>query len=244
MRRQPAVSLALAAALATALAPAALAQDGPADPDHPVWKVVTPIESVGGQTYQEWIHDYGEWLLWERTSENPPPDVLEDCDGGQPGGDVFFVPHTRTGVTSEYACTVGADQHLLLLLGGWIDWVDDGQTKEQALDEFYDPRYQSHGFEFTLDGVTVPVGNHMYFPPDFYSVDIPEDSFFGLPAGPRDVFLAATFVMLEPLEPGEHTLTMKNTNFDPGLNDGERQIADAVSNLTLTVEEPTAAAAS
>jgi hypothetical protein len=219
------------------VAPTALAQGEPADADHPVWKIVPPNESVGGQTNAEWARDYTQWLLWDRTPENPPPDATLDCQGGQPGGDVFFVPHTPIGTTTEYACTVGADQHLLLFLGGWIDWADDGQTGEQVLDEFYDPRYQSHGFEFTLDGVTVPVGSHMGLPPDLYPVDFAEDNLFGLSAGPRDVLLAGiTVAMLEPLEPGEHAMTVKNTNFDPGHNDGDSQLADAVSNITLTVE--------
>jgi hypothetical protein len=82
-------------------------------------------------------------------------------------------------------------------------------------------------------------------PPDLYSVDFAEDNLFGLSAGPRDVLLASlTVAMLEPLEPGEHALTVKNTNFDPGLNDGGSQFADAVSILTRTVEEPTTAFAS
>ncbi len=245
MRRQQAASLAFAAALATTVAPSTLAQGEPADADHPVWKIVPPNKSVGGQTYEEWARDYADWLLWTRTPENPPPAATLDCQGGQHGGDVFFVPHTMIGTTTEYACTVGADQHLLLFLGGWIDWADDGQTGEQMLDEFYDPHYQFHDFEFTLDGVTVPVGSHLTLQPDLYSVDFAEDNLFGLPAGPRDVLLAAlTVAMLEPLEPGGHELTVKNTNFDPGLNDGDSQFADAVSIVTLTVEEPTTASAS
>ena len=63
MHRRLAASLALAAALATT--PATLAQSGPVDPDHPVWSLVKPNETVGGQTYQEWINDYDEWFLWE-----------------------------------------------------------------------------------------------------------------------------------------------------------------------------------
>ena len=245
MRRPQAASLALAAALATAFAPAALAQGEPAGPDHPVWKMVQPNESVGGKTYAEWARTYTSWLLWERTPENPPPDATQDCEGGQPGGDVFFVPHTMIGTTSEYACTVRADQHLMLFLGGWIDWADDGQASEQMLDEFYDPHYQFHGFEFTLDGVTVPVGSHLTLPPDLYSVDFAEDNLFGLPAGPRDVLLAGlTAVILQPLESGQHELTVKNTNFDPGLADGDQQFADAVSIVTLNVEGPATAAVS
>ncbi len=237
MRRQLAASLALAAALATTFATTTLAQTGPADPDHPVWKLVQRNESVGGQSYQEWINDYGEWFLFERSPENPPPAAMDDCDRDQPGGDVFFVPHTMIGTTTDYTCTVGADQHLLLFLGGFVDWVDDGETREQALDALYAMQLQYYNFEYTLDGVTVPVGSFLSFQPDFYSFDFAEDNFFELPAGPRDVYLTGAFAMLEPLEPGEHALTVKNTNFDPSLEDPDvLQIDDAVSNLTLTVE--------
>ena len=77
----------------------------------------------------------------------------------------------------------------------------------------------------------------MTLPTDLYSVDFAEDNLFGLTAGPRDVLLAGIVtVLLEPLEPGVHELTVKNTNFDPSLSDGDMQLADAVSNVTLTVE--------
>ena len=154
------------------------------------------------------------------------------------------MPHSQIGATTDYACTVGADQHLLLFLGGWIEWVEDGETQEQELDALYDLQLQFHDFEFTLDGVTVPVGSFLSFPPEFYEFDFAEDNLFGLSAGPRDVYLTGSFAMLEPLEPGEHMLTMKNTMFDPNPVDGGLQVADAVSNLTLTVEEPTTASAS
>ena len=234
MRKRFALSVAAIAALSMVGAPAVFAQDDieVGNPDHLAYSVIERGAEVGGRSYQDWINDYGEWFLWSRTPDNPPPDVLADCDGGQPGGDVFFIPSTQIGHTTEYECAVRSDQHLLLWIGGTVGWVDDGQTQEERLAQLYSGFTHNHGFEFTLDGRTLPVGGHLGFEPDFYSVELGEDNLFGLPAGPRDVFMVGYFALLEPLEAGEHSLTVKSSLLDP-----ERGTVDTVATATLDVAD-------
>ena len=208
---------ALVLALSAVGGPVAMAQDGAdvGDPDHLAYRVIERGADVGGRSYQDWINDYGEWFIWSRSPESPPPDAMGDCDFGQPGGDVFFIPSTQIGQTTEYECTVGSDQHLLLWIGGRLGWVEDGQTQADRLAQLYTGYNHTHGFEFTLDGETLPVGGHLGFEPDFYSVELAEDNLFGLPAGPRDVFMVGSFAMLAPLEAGQYSLTVKSSELDP-----------------------------
>lgn len=223
----------LASTLAIVGASAALAQDGTdvGNPDHLAYRVLARNAEVGGRPYQDWINDYGEWFIWSRTSDNPPPDVMADCDGGQPGGDVFFIPSTQIGQTTEYQCTVSPDQYLLLWLGGTLGVVEDGQTQEDRLEQLYADQVQhNYGFEFTLDGQTLPVGGHLSFEPDFYTVELAEDNVFGMPGGNREVFMVGYFALLEPLEAGQHSLTVRSSVLHP-----ERGTGDTVAIADLDV---------
>ncbi len=235
MRNRYTLSLALAASLAVVGAPATLAQDGTdvGNPDQLAYKVIERSKDIAGRSYQDWINDYGTWFIWDRSPDNLPPDAMQDCDGGQPGGDVFFIPSTQIGQTTEYGCDVRSDQHLLLWLGGTLGWVDDGQTQDERLADLYTGFSHWHGFEFTLDGETLPAGGHLVFEPDFYTVELADDNLFGLPPGPRDVFMVGAFVMLEPLDAGQHTVTAKGSLFDPELG-----TADTVAIATLNVTDP------
>ena len=112
-----------------------------------------------------------------------------------------------------------------------MGWVEDGETTESTTDQLFSGRDHSYGFEYTVNGVTRPAGAHTVYHPSFYSVDFAEDNLFGLPAGPRDVTMVGSFVMLEPFEAGEHQLMVANELYSP---DGGHAHAYAISRLTVT----------
>lgn len=237
MSHRTLLSVTLSATILGASAPAALAQD--TDGPHIATTVVARDAEIGGEPYEHWIRAYGRWFFWDRTTEDPPPDATQDCDGGQPGGPVFFIPHTQIGKTTSYACSARSDQHVLLWLGGTLGWVEDGQTAADRLAQHYGRPSHLHGFEFTVDGQTVPAGDQTIFQPALHTVELAEDNVFGLTAGPRDVFVNGSFVMLEPLSPGEHEITVRNRIFDP-----EHGTADAIAISRVTVTDATARGAS
>ena len=237
MKKRFAMSAALVAALSLVGVPAAFAQDegtdvgNPAEPPDPATLVIERSAEVAGQTYQDWINEYGKWFFWERTPDNPPPDAMKDCNGGQPMGDVFFIPHTQFGNIDSFDCELRSDQHVLLWLGGGMGFVEDGDTVEATTQQFFSGQEHSYGFEYSVNGVSRPAGAHTVFHPAFYTVDLAEDNLFGLPAGPREVTLVGSFVMLEPFEAGEHQVMVANRTYHPELGDAR---AYAISNLTVT----------
>lgn len=228
------MGLALAGALTVGGGTAVAEQEnGRPLPLHPAWYVVPRGTDIAGRPYQEWINEYGEWFFWERTTDVPPPDEHADCDGGQPGGPVFFMPHTKLGEETEFTCTARSDQYLLLWLGGDTGIVEheEGETPESVTLELDGRVAHSYGFSFSVDGVTTPAGGHTIHRPSFYTVDLPEDNYFDLPAGPREVTLVGSFVILEPFPPGTYEIIVQNTAFHP--SDGEAT-ATAISTLRVT----------
>ena len=234
MKFRMAMGVMLSAAMAAGGTSAALAQDEGTDvgnPDDPALKVIPRSADVAGQSYQDWIEEYGKWFFWERTLDNPPPDAIQDCNGGQPMGEVFFIPHTQFGNVTEFDCELRSDQHVLLWLGGSMDIVGPGESVDDAMQRYGVIPDHSHGFEFTIDGVTRPAGFHTIYHPSFYTVDLAEDNLFELPAGPREVSLFGSFVMLEPFEPGQHEVVVENHLYSAEV--GEMS-ARAISSLTVT----------
>ena len=238
MKPRPILTAALTAAILALGAPAASLAHHDADA-HIASTVVPRDAEIAGESYEHWIREYGDWFFWDRTMENPPPDAMSDCNGGQPGGPVFFIPHTQFGNTTSYSCEARADQYVLLWLGGTLGWVEDGQTSAEALTAHYGGPAHIHGFEFTVNGETVPAGDQTIFQPVLYTAELAPDNVFGQPGGPREVFVTGSFVMLEPLAPGVHEITVQNSIFEPG-----RGIADAVAISELTVTDATATAGS
>ena len=97
----------MATSLSLAGTTAVVAQEGtdvgnPAGPPDPATLVVERSADVAGKSQQEWVNEFGRWFFWSRTPDNPPPDAIRDCNGGQPMGDVFFIPHTQFGNITEF----------------------------------------------------------------------------------------------------------------------------------------------
>ncbi len=215
-RRMTTVAMASALALATASAVTAQDELPPAVYDsHPMDEIVSRTTEVEGRSYQDWINEYGSWFFYDTTPDTHPG-RNKDCNLGQPGGAVFFLPHAMFGEVAHYQCTIGSDQHILMWLGGGPGFViGDGATRDSALEDWYRHPESSYGFEFVLDGARTPIGDAFAFHPEFVTVDLAEDNFFGLPPGPRDTFIAGTFVMIEPLEVGDHRMSTANKVFSP-----------------------------
>lgn len=228
------LGLAIAAALTIVGGTAVAEQEnGRPLPLHPAWYVVPRGADIAGQPYQHWVDEYGKWFFWKRTTDDPPPDANADCDGGQPGGPVFFIPHTQFGQETEFECTARSDQHVFLWLGGDIGIVnhEEGGTPESVTLDLDGRFAHSHGFLFSVDGKSTPAGGHTIYRPSFYDVDLPEDNIFGLPAGEREVTMVGSFVMLEPFPPGTYEIIVQNSLFHPA--DGEAT-ATAISTVRVT----------
>jgi hypothetical protein len=195
--------------------------------------IVEPGKEFKGKSYNELVSDWNNWLVKEPIATNPAfdPDG-RFCDRNQEGI-VWFLASTFVGV-ADRTCDVPADKAIFISLGGvFISFSPDfpvardpclslETTLERVRcdvnnDVQLAPRIS---FKASIDGV--PVKDLFAFraqsPPGGFTLRIPEGSLFtefGFSPGDRFPAVAdGYFLLLKPLKPGEHTLSVSMTNLD------------------------------
>ena len=234
------ISLAMAAAL---LATPVLAQDEspgaaatasvtPAEPGSAA-TVVPPGGSPLGMSYADWGAAWWQWLMTVPPIEDP---AVADCQAGQ-GGEVFFIPHVPPDFSVTVDCAVDAGQWILASAGGtiWDNSDGSGATPEEllAMVEADVPIFSEPGI--SIDGEDVAdVASYWVVNPGF-TIEYAEDNVYQLPAGSWDAAMGGWFVMILPLEPGSHTIVVRDLIDVPDDDQGPL-LAELTTNVTVEPE--------
>jgi hypothetical protein len=192
--------------------------------------VVPPGGEALGRTYVDWGADWWQWLMTVPPIEDP---AVADCQAGQ-GGEVFFIPHVPPDFTVAVDCTVGADQWILASAGGtiWDNSDGSGNTPEDlvAMVEADVPIFSEPAV--SIDGVDVAdMASYWVVNPGF-TIEYAEDNVYELPAGSWDAAMGGWFVMIPPLEPGAHTIVVRDMIDVPDDDQGPL-LAELTTNLTV-----------
>jgi len=261
MNKRFTLGVALVATLSILGTSAVLAQEEDANPF-----VLTPLSAsdfgvlpntaeVEGQPITSWIEKYDDWF--QQTPGNEHYAATGDCQGGQ-GGPVFFLANVPFGTTQIFDCTIEIGQNILVSPGFGFGFGDEPEdTLEEAYDIGLDNAMMLFNPKLIIDGQPVPVGGSTWFDRKSYTMDLVEGNLFGAPAGTYNAASNGWYMMLEPLEPGQHTIIMSDEFLRPVISTedvdaetnvvvddprgvGETITATAVFNIT--VPEPEAAA--
>jgi len=201
-----------APAEAEAEAPAA-EEEGPLFPSMEHFGAINAAEPVAGRTLEEWARDMVLWM-------NAPIDqnALEtgDCTVGQ-GEEVFFLQNTWLGQSIVMECTIPAGAHILAFPGGGFGFNTEPDETPEGLAAF--GRQMGQFFndpEIIVNGTSVPVGPSAWIDTEPFEYDVPENNIFGgYPAGPVTAHYGGWWVMLEPLEVGEHVIILADDSISP-----------------------------
>ena len=199
-------------------------------------RIVQPGQQLFGKSYNQLIEKWTNWFVTEPIATHPAfdPDG-RFCDRNQEG-DVWFLAGTYGGVIDR-TCEVPAGKALFLPLGGvFVSFApefpveDDpclqmGSTLEKLRCDVNNdiPTAPSTRYQVTLDGVPVEdlFAYRTQSLPGGFTLRVPNPSFItdlGLPAGNRFPAVAdGHFLLLKPLKPGEHTLTLRMINPDQSV---------------------------
>lgn len=238
--------VAIALIVALALSPAAVGQEDSSaetapvevddyrfrDTDPASFGVVAPSREPLKVAYEDWARSWFDWFLLSPVEQNPI--AQGGCDLGDQG-DVFFLPAAPPGTTVAIACTVRDDQYILVSPGGVIAWAvghDKPRKKVQA--ESVDASTVVFDPTLAVDGATIPVGGSYWIRIDAYESTAADGNVLDIPAGPFFVAGSGWWLMLEPLEAGEHTIFSGNSRYGPG-----GKIETSRQTVTVTVVEPT-----
>ena len=194
--------------------------------------IVEPGQQFLGKSYNELVSEWTNWLIAEPVATNPAfdPDG-RFCDRNQEGKG-WFLASTFEGV-ADRTCEVPAGKAIFVSLGGvFISFAPEfPQSGDPCLRMATDlervrcdvnddvPVAPNISFKAILDGV--PVEDLFSFrvqsQPGGFTLRIPDPSLFTelarLPPGDR--FPAVSdgyFLLLRPLKPGKHTLSLTMTN--------------------------------
>jgi hypothetical protein len=177
-----------------------------------------------GSSYKRYSIAFWKWLASIPADKNPVTDQTgERCGVGQVGHLLFNLVFSDIG-GAERACTLRAGQHLLIPVNvaffskAEFPDADDAELERLAKeDESSNPDLflSVDGIEFSelrptageslgdLEGFRVPSGP--------FDVIISADHPFGVEPGPTRAVSDGYWVILEPLEPGAHTIEFGGT---------------------------------
>jgi hypothetical protein len=225
------VGLALAGLLAFGAAPV-MAQEADESPDATTL-VAPPGSDPLGVSYSDWGDQWWEWIATAPAAENPMFTGI--CPTDQTG-EVFFLPQVLGGMVSESACEVGAEQWILASPGGVLWTNDDGETVEEMQPLVEGEKGGFSNLSVTIDGTEVPDIDSYWAVGSGIHLAFGEDNVFGYdPGTERDAVGGGWFVMIPPLEPGSHTIVVRD---DVDMGDDEPpQTAEFTANVTAAAAE-------
>ncbi|HWP92992.1 MAG TPA: hypothetical protein VNN20_12435 [Thermodesulfobacteriota bacterium] len=212
-------------------------------------EVFPPNSNPFGKKYSEWSTEWWQYVLSIPPSENPLLDETgEKCVVGQ-HGPVWFLAGTFFGGETMRACSIpeGTALFFPVINSAFIDTPNVcGQGPERTpLDEmraltaeFIDG---ATNLLVEVDGNPIPsLGKRFRIKSEVFNVALPEDNLFdpfcedfgGVPAGIYSPSVDDGFyVMLKPLDAGEHTLRIHAENPDQDF------FLDVTYNLTVVPVE-------
>lgn len=193
--------------------------------------------SVAGQTVPEYTAQWWQTALEVPFSQSPLTDPMAAEDVG--AVTFLYGPSSPDPVISvNRSVTIQDDFILFPVLNGFfaITSTDPpGTTVADAREVLAGGIDEIQSLFATIDGVSVPMSElllHREQSPVF-TLDLPEGNLFGIPPEFVDETVSDGYwLMLEPLGPGEHTLSFGG-QFGPTFNNQELRVDYAVSVIPL-----------
>jgi len=193
--------------LAIVSVPRASAQD-------PTPGVVPPDENVFGRPYGGWAVAYWQWVLSIPKSTNPLNDKTGDnCAVGQSSGPVFFLANSIDEASVERSCTVSSGKAIFFPIihvecstaSASLYYGGNEVELRNCAGEFGDT-IDVESLKVTVDGEEVDNLQNYRAQSAVFNITLPHDDIFDEEATVGSSVSDGYYVMLEPLQPGTHTI--------------------------------------
>ncbi len=179
-------------------------------------QVLPPTAKVDGMTLGEWTARWWQWVASIPPDSNPIEDKTgANCNVRQ-SGPVFFLVGTFGGKAIR-TCHVSSDWHLFFpILNTMFFWNPQGTSNEAQ--NRADAKAQMDNpiaLEATVDEMTVKDIEAYRLPSPAFDITLPLPNIFRVPvAGTVPAVSDGYWLMLSPLEPGNHSVSFKGVARD------------------------------
>jgi hypothetical protein len=198
--------LVVATTLATAIPSGAMAA-GDAD------LVYGPNAHPHGASYPAWTRRFARFLFEPPVAESPLANP--NCDLARERGGVLLLP-VAVDVGLRTHCRVEEGTDLLISPGGSFYIIDNGATRQEAVQFVNDEIARFHGVKAVIDGERIPHINR-FLTSSWINLHLGDDNLFGDPAGTYPMFLKGWILIVKGLDAGRHKITIADV-FPTGPN--------------------------
>jgi hypothetical protein len=154
--------------------------------------------------------EWWQWSLSFPVDENPILDTTgEQCNKGDISDDIFFLAGSAGGKV-ERECTISEGQAILIPIVNIINIKTlPEETEKLLLAQAEEILAQQKNLKLIIDGNKVRnLESYKVTNPTFFTVELPENNFFGISAGSYQGVAVGYWVLIEGFSAGEHTLTV------------------------------------
>ena len=156
-----------------------------------------------GLSFGEWSERWWRWLLTIPKSLNPAMDLSGDNAAiGQPDSNVFFLCQTIENVEQQPTRKICIRKGTSIF-SPVINWVsnfyEDGHSEKDLIITARQRMDSIGNLQFYLNGKNVPGLEKYRFLSKFFSVELPKDNIFNLPAGKARFVSDGYWVFTKPV---------------------------------------------
>lgn len=199
-------------------------------------RIVPPGDEYAGKSYNELISEWSNWFAKEPIATHPAFDPDGRFCHLNQHGKVWFLARSYDGVP-ERTCEIPEGKAIFISLASYLSFGPEFPTAGDTCNQMATPLERVRCdvnddlplapnvvLEVTLDGQPVRdvFAYRTQSAPGGFTLRVPDPSFLtdlGFPAGDRFPAVAdGYFLLIKPLKPGVHTLTVRHTNGAEPMN--------------------------
>jgi hypothetical protein len=156
-----------------------------------------------GLSFGGWSARWWRWLLTIPKSINPAMDSSgENASVGQLDSNVFFLCQTIEGVKQQPSRKISINRgtSVFMPIINWIsNFYEHGKSEKELIDTASQRMNTIGNLEFNLNGMNIQGLEKYRFQSKFFSVELPKDNIFDLPAGKARLVSDGYWVFTEPI---------------------------------------------
>lgn len=170
-----------------------------------------------GIPFEDWLVKWTQWFIQIPLETNPREHYTPERCAINQSGPVWFLTDILKG-KEERTCTIPSGNAILLpTLSGtcWTDKTDPIPMTDEEITKCATAGNEYGKISVVLDGKTIQHMENYRAQSPFFNITVPENNVFGNMPGVWKAKTDGFFLFLEPLSPGNHTLTTTISVLNP-----------------------------